>query len=151
MEEKEEEKEEQEEEVKEEEKENEEEEKDDEEEEGISIPCKVVLIGNCKKYGIISRYISNPFNSLLFPSPGLIFTVKTIFLPEENKSIKFQIWDTAGQKKYCSFTKVFYKNASVIILVYDITNRNSFEDLKKYWINEIKNNISPDISKQIYI
>ena len=75
------------------------------------------------------------------------FHTKKIFLKEKNKSIKYEIWDTAGQEKYRSLAKIFYKNASVCILVYDITKRQSFEELKLYWIEEIKAQAPKDISK----
>ena len=68
-------------------------------------------------------------------------------LEDENKSIKFEIWDTAGQERYRSLAKVFYKNSAVCILVYDITRKSSFEELKSFWINEIKDNASKDTSK----
>ena len=120
---------------------------DDEEKQ--SIPCKVVLIGESGvgKTSIISRYISNTFSSVIMATPGANFTTKTIFLKDENQSIKFEIWDTAGQEKYRALAKVFYKNAAVCILVYDITRRTSFEELKKYWITEIKANASSNASK----
>ena len=122
------------------------------EEEKQSIPCKVVLIGESGvgKTSIISRYISNTFSSVLMATPGANFTTKTILLKDENQSIKFEIWDTAGQEKYRALAKVFYKNAAVCILVYDITRRASFEELKKYWIQELKGNASPNVSKYIY-
>ena len=112
-----------------------------------ALPCKVVLIGESGvgKTSIISRYISNSFNSVLASTPGANFTTKTVFLKDKNQSIKFEIWDTAGQEKYRALAKVFYKNSSVCILVYDITRRSSFEELKKYWVNEIKTNGSPNL------
>ena len=116
------------------------------EEEELSEHCKVALVGSCKKNGIICRYISNSFISESAISSN--FTTHTKYFPEMNKSIKFEIWDTAGGEKYRPLAKNIYKTASVIILVYDITRRKSFEDLKNYWINEIKNNTSPDISKK---
>ena len=124
----------------------------DDEEKG-SLPCKVVLIGESGvgKTSIISRYISNTFSSVLMATPGANFTTKTVFLKDEKQSIKFEIWDTAGQEKYRALAKVFYKNAAVCILVYDITRRNSFEELKKYWITELKANASPNVSKFKFI
>ena len=121
-------------------------------EEKQSIPCKVVLIGESGvgKTSIISRYISNTFSSVLMATPGANFTTKTIFLQDENQSIKFEIWDTAGQEKYRALAKVFYKNAAVCILVYDITRKASFEELKKYWVQEIKANASPNVSKLLF-
>ncbi len=123
------------------------------EDEKQSIPCKVVLIGESGvgKTSIISRYISNTFSSVLMATPGANFTTKTVFLKDQNQSIKFEIWDTAGQEKYRALAKVFYKNAAVCILVYDITRRASFEELKKYWITELKANASPNVSKYLYI
>ena len=67
-------------------------------------------------------------------------------MKDYNQSIKFEIWDTAGQEEYRALAKVFYKNAAVCILVYDITRKNSFEELKNYWVNEIKANALPNIS-----
>ena len=113
-----------------------------------ALQCKVVLIGESGvgKTSIISRYISNSFDSSLTSTSGASFTTKTVYLEEYEQSIKFEIWDTAGQEKYRSLARVFYKNAAVCILVYDITGRKSFDELKKYWINEIKANSSPNIS-----
>ena len=119
------------------------------EEEQGALPCKVVLIGESGvgKTSIISRYISNTFCSVLTSTPGASFTTKTVYLPEFKQSIKYEIWDTAGQEKYRALAKVFYKNAAVCILVYDITRKKSFEELKNYWINEIKANSFPNLSK----
>ena len=58
-------------------------------------------------------------------------------MEKEKQSIKFEIWDKAGQEKYRSLAKVFYKNASVCILVYDITRRCTFDELKKYWLCQV--------------
>jgi len=109
-----------------------------------SLQCKVVLIGETRvgKTSIINRYISDNFSSSLSPTPGASFTAKTVFIKDYNQSIKFEIWDTAGQEKYRSLAKVFYTNRDAIILIYDITERRSFEEIKNYWINEIKANIS---------
>ena len=95
--------------------------------------------------------MTDSFSSTLGSTPGANFTTKTIFLKNENQSIKFEIWDTAGQEKFRSLAKVFYKNAAVCILVYEITRRASFEELKKYWIEEIKTNGSKNISKLIFL
>lgn len=114
-----------------------------------AISCKVVLVGGSGvgKTSIISRYINNNFSSILMSTTGASFTTKTLMLEDENQSVKFEIWDTAGQERYRALAKVFYRNASVCILVYDITRKASFEEIKKYWINEIKENAAKDISK----
>ena len=114
-----------------------------------ALQCKVVLIGESGvgKTSIINRYILNVFSTTLTATPGASFTTKTVFLKEYEQSIKFEIWDTAGQEKYRSLAKVFYKNAAVCILVYDITRKESFDELKNYWINQIKANSPQNMSK----
>ena len=69
-------------------------------------------------------------------------------LKVNNGNILLEIWDTAGQERYRALTKVFYKNAAVCILVYDITKKKTFEELKNYWVKEIKENSLPDLSKK---
>ena len=115
-----------------------------------ALTCKVVLIGESGvgKTSIISRYTTDSFKSQLMSTPGANFVTKTVIMEETNQSIKFEIWDTAGQERYRSLAKVFYKNASVCVLVYDITRRSSFEELNNYWVNQIKENAPQDISKQ---
>ena len=110
--------------------------------EECAINCKVVLLGESGvgKTSIIARYISNTFKSQNLPTTGANFVSKTIILDDENKSIKFELWDTAGQERYRSLARVFYKNAAVCILVYDITRKSSFNELKSFWVNEIKEN-----------
>jgi Ras-related protein Rab-22 len=114
-----------------------------------ALTCKVVLIGESGvgKTSIISRYMTNTFKSQLMSTPGANFIKKNVIMEDEKKSINFEIWDTAGQEKYRSLAKVFYKNATVCVLVYDITRKSSFEAVKNYWIKEIKENAPKDISK----
>ena len=113
------------------------------------INCKVVLIGKSGvgKTSIISRYTTNTFKDTLMSTPGANFISKKVFLAEENENIKFEIWDTAGQERYRALAKVFYKNAAACILVYDITNKSSFEDIKSYWIPELKENAPQNVGK----
>ena len=119
-------------------------EQDDEKSE---IKCKVVLIGKTGvgKTSIISRYTSNVFKENVMATPGANFITKKVYMEEEKENIKFEIWDTAGQERYRSLAKVFYKNASACILVYDITNKLSFEDIKNHWAPELKENAPKDI------
>ena len=115
--------------------------------------CKVVLIGESGvgKTSIIARYTQNSFKSQQLPTTGANFVSKIIILEDENKSIKFELWDTAGQERYRALAKVFYKNAAVCVLVYDITRKSSFDELKNFWVKEIKENTPSDTSKNIYI
>ena len=117
------------------------------------IKCKVVLLGKSGvgKTSIINRYISNSFKDSVMSTPGANFTVKKVEFPEEKEKIKFEIWDTAGQEKYKSLAKVFYNNASSCILVYDITSKPSFEDIKNYWVEELKKNAPKNTSMQLIL
>ena len=118
-----------------------------------ALTCKVVLIGESGvgKTSIISRYINNTFKSQLMSTPGANFVTKNVIMADDNQSIKFEIWDTAGQERYRALAKVFYKNAAVCVLVYDITRKTSFNELKDYWYKEIKENAQPNVSKKIIL
>ena len=115
-----------------------------------AITCKVVLIGESGvgKTSIIQRYINNTFKSQLMSTPGANFVTKNVIMEDDNQSIKFEIWDTAGQERYRALAKVFYKNAAVCVLVYDITRKTSFNELKNYWYKEIKENAQSNVSKK---
>ena len=112
--------------------------------------CKVVVLGESGvgKTCIIARFINNTFEENLISTTGASYAGKTMTFDEYGgKSIKFEIWDTAGQEKYRSLTKIFYKDAGAAILVYDITRKESYEEIKKYWINQIKDFAPKNISK----
>ena len=114
--------------------------------------CKVVLLGESGvgKTCIIARFINNTFEDNIMTTTGASYAGKTMQFDEFNgQCIKFEIWDTAGQEKYRALTKIFYKDAGVAILVYDITRKESFEEIKKYWYNQIKDFAPKNISKII--
>ena len=102
---------------------------------------KVVLLGESAvgKTSIISQYTTKKFNPRCSTSVSAQFISKTMNFQELEKSMKFDIWDTVGQEKYRSLTKIFYRDAKVILLVYDITKEHSFQALKDYWYKEVKN------------
>ena len=103
---------------------------------------KTVLVGESGvgKTSIISRFITDSFDPEVLSSSSAQFISKTIKL--EETTIKFDIWDTAGQEKFRSLAKIFYKDAKIIIYVYDITDKNSFEEIKNYWYKETWDNIT---------
>ena len=107
---------------------------------------KVVLVGETGvgKTSIISQFIDQVFEEDLQTSTGGSFSSKEIFF-DNGKSLKLEIWDTAGQERYRSLTKIFYKNSSCAILVYDITKKQTFDELKNYWIGQIKESAPKDI------
>ena len=107
---------------------------------------KIVLIGESGvgKTSIISQFIDQIFQDDQQSTIGGTFSTKTIKC-SNGKTLKFEIWDTAGQEKYRSVTKMFYKDADVAILVYDITNKYTFEELQKYWVQQVKDSSPKDI------
>ena len=116
---------------------------------------KVCLIGQSGvgKTCIINRFVNDEFREDEPPSISASYSEKFIKFDEdedEGKIIKFHIWDTAGQEKYRSIGKIFYKDANAAILVYDITNKKSFDEIKKYWYKEIKENTPENTNKYYY-
>ena len=119
---------------------------EEDEDENEYDTCKVVMVGETGvgKTSIISRYIYNEFSKIVISTTGASYAKKLLQIDKENK-IQFQIWDTAGQERFRSLAKIFYQNASAVIIVYDITVRETFENIKEYWIKEIKENAPSDI------
>jgi small GTP-binding protein len=103
---------------------------------------KVVLLGESGvgKTSIINQFTTKKFNPRCPTSVSAQFTSKILDFPQFEKSIKFDIWDTVGQEKYRSLARIFYLDAKVILLVYDITKEFSFNSLKDFWYKEIINN-----------
>ena len=114
-----------------------------------TINCKVILVGESGvgKTSIISRYINNSFEYETFSTHGNAIFKKQLAMEEENKLIKFIILDTAGQEKYRSVTENFFIDSDIIILVYDITKKDTFQELKNYWIKKIREILQENISK----
>ena len=99
---------------------------------------KIVLLGDVgvgKSY-IISKYIRNEFNENKAPTSGAYNYQKTIKIGD--KEVLLELWDTAGQEKFRSLGKIFYQKAEAVCLVYDITNKKSFENLKNNWYEDLQ-------------
>ena len=104
------------------------------------LDIKVVLLGEAGvgKSCIISRYTNNIFAQFNLSTILCSNTSKTISLNKNKDIIKYTIWDTAGQEKYRAITKNHYQDADVILLVFDISNEISFQNIKDYWYPQIK-------------
>ena len=99
---------------------------------------KVTLLGSTGvgKTCIIKRYTEDSFDENSQTTSGASYSQKPLMI--DNKPIQLDLWDTAGQEKYRSLGRHFYKDAYIVCLVYDITSLQSFEDLKTKWYNDLK-------------
>ena len=106
---------------------------------GYEMIFKIVLIGDSSvgKTNILSKYLSDEFDPDSKATVGVEFGTKNLKI--ENNIVKVQIWDTAGQERYRSRTSAYYKGAKGAFIVYDITNKKSFDNLDK-WILDLKTN-----------
>ena len=111
-----------------------------------SESIKIVLIGESGvgKTSIISQFVNQVFQEDVESSSSGTYNSKTLIY-DNNKVLKLEIWDTAGQEKYRSLASMFYKEASAAILVYDITRKDSFEQIQRYWASQIKENSPSNI------
>ena len=102
------------------------------------IMIKALLIGDSTvgKTSIIGKYLDKNFSDKTKNTVGIDF--KNIKLKIDDENIYLQLWDTAGQEKYRSMTTSYYRGVNIIIIVFDVTNKISFEHVKD-WIDNINN------------
>ena len=106
---------------------------------------KVLLLGDSSvgKTCFLLRYCDKTFQEAHLSTIGLDYRLKSMTLNNE-KNIKLQIWDTAGQDRFRALTKNYYKGANGIILIYDISTTQTFENVK-VWINQIKEEANANV------
>ena len=98
---------------------------------------KLILIGNSNvgKTSLMSQYVHNKLPKTTTPTIGVEFATKKVTF-KNGAVVKAQIWDTAGQERYKAISSAYYRRAKGVILVYDVTSRETFEDLDK-WIENL--------------
>ncbi|XP_033744392.1 ras-related protein Rab-1B-like [Pecten maximus] len=98
---------------------------------------KIILIGdiNVGKTSIVKRFRDDTFETTYRTTIGVDFAIKTLEI--DNKQAKLQIWDTSGQERFRSITTSYFRNAHGIMVVYDITNKESLEVAER-WLNDVK-------------
>ena len=118
--------------------------------EGVDIVYKFLLLGESTvgKTSIIIRYIENTFNDSNTSTCGV--DVKHKYVSCDNNKIRLDIWDTAGQERFRGLAKNYFRGAHGFILVYDITNKESFIKLKG-WIKDAKEKINKEDSFKIMV
>ena len=114
----------------------------EEQEEKIEKSFKILLLGDSSvgKTCFLKRYIDETFQDVYLSTIGFDYKYKRITL-KDGKNIKLQIWDTAGQERFRTIGKNYYKGAHGIILIYDVTNQSSFDNIRK-WVGQIKDEAS---------
>ena len=112
-----------------------------------STSIKVVLLGETAvgKSSLISRFVEDKFQTNYTTTMTGVFFSKEVFYEKYQKKIKYEIWDTAGQEKYRALNKMFYQDTKVIILVIDITRKDTFQAILNYWYKELKENAPQNI------
>ena len=98
---------------------------------------KIVLVGNSGvgKTCISQRYMNDSFTQQEGSTVGASYFQKILDI--DGKTVRLDIWDTAGQEKYRAMGKMFYKEAYIVLFIYDITDEESFLDLKNVWYGEL--------------
>jgi small GTP-binding protein len=110
-----------------------------------NIPqIKLILLGDSGvgKSSIIKRYMEDSFEDNITSTLGSSFLEKTVNV--KGKKVKIEVWDTAGQEEFRSVTKIFVKNSKIIILVYNVTDKNSFDGLN-YWYDFIQKELGQNV------
>jgi Ras-related protein Rab-1A len=111
---------------------------------------KLVVIGKSAvgKSAIMIRFTDDRFVENYLTTIGVDFKFRSLKINNDN--FRLQIWDTAGQEKYQSITKTFYKGAHAVILVFDLTSKKSYEEMKDIWLEESIKSCDPDVQFVIF-
>ena len=109
----------------------------------IKLSLKLLLIGDSEvgKTSLLLKYTEHIFPEEHIATIGVEYKDK--FITKENYNIRLQIWDTAGQERFHSITKNIYRNTNGVLFIYDITKRESFDNIKN-WIIDLES-IESDI------
>uniref|UniRef100_A0A7S0BQM7 Uncharacterized protein n=1 Tax=Rhodosorus marinus TaxID=101924 RepID=A0A7S0BQM7_9RHOD len=107
---------------------------------------KLLLIGDSSvgKSCLLLRFSDGSFNESQMSTIGVDFKIRTLEL--DKKTFKLQIWDTAGQERFRTIAAAYYRGAQGIIIVYDVTNKQSFENVEM-WLSEVNKYGSGDVNK----
>ncbi|TFK94730.1 ras-domain-containing protein [Polyporus arcularius HHB13444] len=109
------------------------------------VDAKIVIMGNTGvgKTSLLHRYTQGKFDPKNTTSTtGAFFVTKKVNI--DGTKVRLQLWDTAGQERFRSMAPMYYRGANAALLLYDITNASSFEDVRG-WLEELKKNCSPDL------
>lgn len=105
---------------------------------------KLVFLGeqSVGKTSLITRFMYDTFDNTYQATIGIDFLSKTMYL--EDRTLRLQLWDTAGQERFRSLIPSYIRDSSVAVIVYDVTNRNSFIETTK-WIEDVRQERGNDV------
>lgn len=105
---------------------------------------KLVFLGeqSVGKTSLITRFMYDSFDNTYQATIGIDFLSKTMYL--EDRTVRLQLWDTAGQERFRSLIPSYIRDSTVAIVVYDITNKNSFHQTSK-WIDDVRTERGSDV------
>eukprot|EP00041_Stephanoeca_diplocostata_P001690 m.20994 g.20994 ORF g.20994 m.20994 type:complete len:207 (-) comp12280_c0_seq2:312-932(-) len=105
---------------------------------------KLVLLGESAvgKSSLVLRFVKGQFHEYQESTIGAAFLTQTVCL--DDTTVKFEIWDTAGQERYHSLAPMYYRGAQAAIVVYDVTNTDTFNRAKT-WVKELQRQANPNI------
>eukprot|EP01098_Paradermamoeba_levis_P007692 TRINITY_DN3205_c0_g1_i1.p1 TRINITY_DN3205_c0_g1~~TRINITY_DN3205_c0_g1_i1.p1 ORF type:complete len:218 (+),score=40.38 TRINITY_DN3205_c0_g1_i1:243-896(+) len=106
---------------------------------------KYIIVGpaGVGKTSLMTQFVEDNFNPKVEATIGIGFAAKTIEV--DGKTIKLQLWDTAGQESFRSITHSYYRNSQGALLVYDVTRRETFEQAR-FWLEELHQHAPPNIT-----
>eukprot|EP01089_Gocevia_fonbrunei_P013156 TRINITY_DN328_c0_g3_i3.p1 TRINITY_DN328_c0_g3~~TRINITY_DN328_c0_g3_i3.p1 ORF type:complete len:228 (-),score=53.27 TRINITY_DN328_c0_g3_i3:93-776(-) len=106
---------------------------------------KILLLGSqgVGKSSLLARFADNEFVDNYKTTVGVDFKIRTIEI--DNKTIKLQLWDTAGQERFKTVTNTYFRGAHGVIIVYDITDTHTFEQIEDCWLNEVEKNAPENV------
>lgn len=110
------------------------------------MQIKLLMIGDSGvgKTCLLLRYANDSFSPTFITTIGIDFKIKNIEI--DDKRVKLQIWDTAGQERFRTITTSYFRGAQGIVLVYDVTDRRSFESIRN-WISQIQQHADVHVNK----
>ena len=117
-----------------------------EQSENKELLYKILLLGDSSvgKTCFLMRYTDNTYQEIHMSTIGIDNKFKDVEL-DDGKKVKIQIWDTAGQDRFRSITRNYYKGANGIVLIFDVTNKKSYENVKN-WVKQIKEEVSSRVT-----
>jgi len=112
----------------------------------FDVQVKLLMVGESGvgKTSLLNRYANDTFSTNYVSTIGIDFKLKTI--PIKGRVVKLQLWDTAGQERFRTITVSYFRGAQGILIVYDVSNRNSFERVQA-WIEQIEQHADLSVNK----